>query len=57
MFQYDESLLSDVLWKMHVESQKEIADLKSQLIVAEKVVENLQAQIEDSMTLKFDNGD
>ena len=57
MFQYDESLLSDVLWKMHVESQKEIAHLKSQLIVAEKVVENLQAQIEDSMTLKFDNGD
>tara|TARA_R100000005_G_C5002699_1_gene210410 strand:- start:799 stop:972 length:174 start_codon:yes stop_codon:yes gene_type:complete len=57
MFQYDESLLSDVLWKMHVESQKEIADLKSQLIVAEKVVENLQAQIEDNMTLKFDNGD
>ena len=57
MFQYDESLLSDVLWKMHVESQKEIADLKSQLLVAEKVVENLQAQIEDNMTLKFDNGD
>ena len=57
MFQYDESLLSDVLWKMHVESQKEIADLKSQLLVAEKVVENLQAQIEDTMALKFDDAD
>mgnify|MGYP003133033718 CR=1 FL=1 len=57
MFQYDESLLADVLWEMHVESQKEIADLKCKLLVAEKIVKTLEAQYEDELTRNMSNDD
>ena len=47
MFEPDDGLIADTTWTHAIELQKEIILLKAKLFVAGKVVETLQAQIEE----------
>tara|TARA_Y100000401_G_C8141289_1_gene135006 strand:- start:16 stop:204 length:189 start_codon:yes stop_codon:yes gene_type:complete len=47
MFSYDNGVLADALWEELAESNKKVVDLRSQLAVAIKTIETLQAQNED----------
>ena len=47
MFSYDNGVLADALWEELAESNKRVVDLRSQLAVAIKTIETLQAQNED----------
>tara|TARA_R100000005_G_C4997279_1_gene203997 strand:- start:53 stop:241 length:189 start_codon:yes stop_codon:yes gene_type:complete len=47
MFSYDNGVLADALWEELAETNKKVVDLRSQLAVAVKTIEMLQAQNED----------
>jgi hypothetical protein len=47
MFSYDEGVLADVLWEELATTKRTVVDLKAQLFVATKTIQNLQAVNED----------
>jgi len=55
MFSYDDGVLAEVLWLELAETKKIVVDLRSQLSVAQKTVEHLQAVNEDLHMLAHNN--
>tara|TARA_B100000287_G_scaffold15952_1_gene16126 strand:- start:22506 stop:22721 length:216 start_codon:yes stop_codon:yes gene_type:complete len=47
MFSYDDGVLAEVLWEELATTKRTVIDLRSQLYVAQKTVEELQAINED----------
>jgi len=47
MFSYDDGVLAEVLWEELAETKRTLIDLRAQLHVARKTVENLKAVNED----------
>jgi len=55
MFSYDDGVLSEVLWEELAETKRTVIDLRAQLYVAQKTVENLQAVNEDLHMMAHNN--
>ena len=55
MFSYDDGVLAEVLWEELAETKRIVIDLRAQLYVARKTVENLQAVNEDLHMMAHNN--
>jgi|TARA_R110000868_G_scaffold169920_1_gene405016 hypothetical protein len=55
MFEYDDGLLADIVWRKYIEALEKIVRLEAQLVVAERTVTPLQEALNLQEVDKEDN--